>query len=71
MRGLNMTKGDERIKELELEIEESIGLLYSKFFQLRQLGEYELEYNLMGTLLQMLLEDRKFIRENYKGKWNE
>ncbi len=66
-----MTKGDERIKELELEIEESIGLLYSKFFQLRQLGEYELEYNLMGTLLQMLLEDRKFIRENYKGKWNE
>jgi hypothetical protein len=71
MRGINMTKGDERIKELELEIEESIGLLYSKFFQLRQLGEYELEYNLMGTLLQMLLEDRKFIRENYKGKWNE
>lgn len=56
---------------IELEIEESIGLLYSKFFQLRQLGEYQLEYDLMGTLLQMLCEDRQFIRENYRGELND
>jgi hypothetical protein len=59
---------------IEIEIEETIGLLYSKFFQLRQLGEYQLEYDLMGTLLQMLCEDRQFIRENYRnqlGEWNE
>lgn len=57
------------VEELELEIEETIGLLYSKFYQLRQLGEYQLEYDIMGTLTNMLNEDRQFIRENYKGEW--
>ena len=60
--------------QIDLEIEETIGLLYSKFYQLRQLGEYQLEYDIMGTLMQMLCEDRQFLRENYRsqlGEWND
>jgi|694.fasta_scaffold145488_4 hypothetical protein len=60
--------------QIDLEIEETIGLLYSKFYQLRQLKEYQLEYDIMGTLMQMLCEDRQFLRENYRsqlGEWND
>jgi hypothetical protein len=64
-------KGDERIEELELEIEETIGLLYSKLYELRQLGEYQKEYDILGTLSHMLIEDRQFLRENYRSQLGE
>ena len=60
--------------QIDLEIEETIGLLYSKFYQLRQLKEYQLEYDIMGTLMQMLCEDRQFLREKYRehlGNYND
>ena len=52
-------------EEIELEIEEQIGKLYYKLYQLRQLKEYQREYDIMGTLINMLIEDRQVIREKY------
>lgn len=52
--------------ELELQIEETIGKLYWQLFQLRQLKEYQREYDIMGTLCIMLNQDRQVIREKYK-----
>ena len=52
--------------DIELEIEELVGQLYLKYYQLRQLKEYQLEYDLMGTLTHMLQQDRQTIREKYR-----
>ena len=52
-------------EEIELEIEEQIGKLYWKLYQLRQLQEYQLEYDIMGTLINMLTQDRQIIRDKY------
>jgi hypothetical protein len=52
-------------EQLEIEIEETVGKLYMKLYQLRQLKEYKREYDIMGTIIDMLSEDRVFMRENY------
>ena len=52
-------------EQLEIEIEETVGKLYMKLYQLRQLKEYKREYDIMGTIIHMLSEDRVFMRENY------
>lgn len=57
----------EQIEDIELQIEETIGQLYYHFYQLRQLREYQREYDIMGTLINMLMEDRKLLREKYNS----
>jgi hypothetical protein len=52
-------------EQLEIEIEETVGKLYMKLYELRQLKEYKREYDIMGTIIDMLSEDRVFMRENY------
>ena len=52
-------------EQLELQIEELVAKVYWKFYQLRQLKEYQLEYDIMGTLINMLMQDRQTIREKY------
>jgi hypothetical protein len=52
-------------EQLEIEIEETVGKLYMKLYELRQLKEYKREYDIMGTIIHMLSEDRVFMRENY------
>ncbi len=54
--------------EIELIIEEVVGELYLRYYQLRQMGEYQREYDLMGTLINMLQQDRQTIREKYGDK---
>ena len=57
-------------EQIELEIEKTVGLLYSQFYKLRKLNEYQLEYYYMEIIINMLIEDRQCIRENYKDKLN-
>lgn len=52
-------------KELHDEIEVAVGVLYSKLYKLRQAKRYQEEYDIMGTLINMLSKDRQHIRQNY------
>lgn len=64
----------EQIEDIELQIDETIGQLYYHLYQLRQLKEYQREYDIMGTLTHMLIEDRQFLREKYRehlGDYNK
>lgn len=69
-----MTNKAEQIQDIELQIDATIGQLYYHLYQLRQLGEYQKEYDILGTLSHMLIEDRQFLRENYRehlGNYND
>jgi hypothetical protein len=54
------------IEKIEAEIETAIGELYRGFFRLRKAGEYQREYDNMGALLHMLMQDRLHILKTYK-----
>ena len=44
-------------------IEQSVGELYRGLFQLHQLEEYQEAYDAMGTLLNMLTQDRLLLMQ--------
>ncbi len=46
-------------------IENAVGELYRGFYRLRQQKQYQEEYDSMGTLMDMLLKDRDYIRKTY------
>lgn len=46
-------------------IENAVGELYRGFFMLRKMNEYKEEYDQMGILLNMLMQDRDFLRKNH------
>ena len=54
------------IKQIENEIETAIGELYRGFFRLRKAEAYQEEYDCMGALLNMLMQDRMHILKTYK-----
>ena len=54
------------IKQIETEIETAIGELYRGFFRLRKAEAYQEEYDCMGALLNMLMQDRLHILKTYK-----
>lgn len=53
----------------ETEIEFLMGKIYMLLFRLRKSGNVQLEYDIMGTILDMLMEDREHIRKNFKIKY--
>jgi hypothetical protein len=46
-------------------IENAVGELYRGFYRLRQQKQYQEEYDSMGALLNMLMQDRDYIRKTY------
>jgi hypothetical protein len=48
-------------------IENAVGELYRGYYLLRQQKRYQEEYDSMGTLMDMLLKDRDYIRKTYLG----
>jgi hypothetical protein len=54
------------IEKIEAEIETAIGDLYRAFYQLRYSGAYQAEYDSMGVLLNMLMQDRMHILKTFK-----
>ena len=46
-------------------IENAVGELYRGFYRLRQQKQYKEEYDSMGALLNMLMQDRDYIRKTY------
>ena len=56
---------DYTLEQANEQIEKSVGELYRGFYMLRQLGEYKEEYDSMGSLLNMLITDRNYLRKTY------
>jgi hypothetical protein len=48
-------------------IENAVGELYRGYYLLRQQKRYQEEYDSMGTLMDMLLKDRDYLRKTYLG----
>ena len=65
-----MKKPNAEVEEANAIIEKAVGELYRGLYRLRQLKEYQEEYDSMGTIINMLMEDRNWIRSTYKElKW--
>lgn len=52
--------------DIEDIIENAVGELYRGFFRLRQSEQYQREYDEMGVIINMLMQDRQHIRKTYK-----
>lgn len=48
-----------------MDVDEAVGQLYAAFYRLRKAGEYKEEYNAMGTLMDMLAQDRDHLRKTH------
>jgi len=56
----------EDLQEIEKIIENGVGEIYRGFFRLRQAGEYQEEYDSMGAVLNMLMQDRMHLLKTHK-----
>lgn len=57
---------DSPVDEIEGIIEEGYAKMMLGFFELRQSGQYQREYDSMGHVINLLMQDRQYLRENYK-----
>jgi hypothetical protein len=46
-------------------VEEAVGEMYRGFFRLRQMKEYQEEFDTMGAIIDMLMKDRQVLREKH------
>ena len=49
-------------------LEAAIGKLYVEFFRLRIAGRHQEEYDAMGTLIDMLSQDRQHLRDKHRAE---
>ena len=49
------------------DLEDAYSKLMVEFFKLRKAGKIQEEYDEKGIIINILSEDRQFIRENYEG----
>jgi hypothetical protein len=47
-------------------IEDGVGKMYAAFYRLREGKQYQREYDVMGTIMRMLQEDRHHLRQEYE-----
>lgn len=52
--------------EIEGIIEEGYARMMLGFYKLRQSGQYQREYDSMGHVINLLMEDRQHLRKTYK-----
>lgn len=53
------------LEKANLLIEQSLGEMYRGFFRLRNLKAYQEEYDTMGVIIDMLMQDRQVLREKH------
>lgn len=54
------------IDEIEGIIETGVAELYRGFYRLRKSEQYQREYDTLGSLISMMMEDRDHLRKTYK-----
>lgn len=52
-------------EDLEKQMEEAVANLYVVLYRMREAKEYQQEYDEMGSLINMLSQDRDFLRRKY------
>lgn len=57
---------NEPVDEIEGIIEEGYAKMMLGFFKLRRSGQYQREYDTMGHIINLLMEDRQHLRKTYK-----
>jgi hypothetical protein len=60
-----MTEQEEAVIEADAIVENAVGEMYRGFFRLRNLKEYQKEYDAMSVIIDMLAKDRQHLREKY------
>lgn len=58
-----MREPEDDIEEI---IENGVGELFRGFYRLRKSEQYQREYDTMGTIINMLMQDRDHLRKTYK-----
>lgn len=51
---------------IESMIECGVGEIYRGFFRFRESKQYQREYDTMGAIINMLMQDRDHLRKTYK-----
>jgi hypothetical protein len=49
-------------------VEEAVGEMYRGFFCMREMKEYQEEFDTMGAIINMLMTDRQFLLKNHAVK---
>lgn len=49
-------------QKLEENVEEAVGNLYAALYNMRKAGLYQEEYDAMGTVIRMMIQDREVLR---------
>jgi len=49
-------------------VEEAVGEMYRGFFRMREMKEYQEEFDTMGAIINMLMTDRQFLLKNHGVK---
>lgn len=52
--------------EIEEIIENAVGELYRGFYRLRKSKQYQREYDEMGVIIHMLMQDRDYLHKTHK-----
>ena len=52
--------------EIDSIIENAVGELYKGFYRLRKSEQFQREYDEMGVIINMLMQDRDHLRKTYK-----
>ena len=52
--------------EIDSIIENAVGELYKGFYRLRKSEQFQREYDEMGIIINMLMQDRDHLRRKYK-----
>lgn len=55
-------------EELETRFEEAVGQMYAALYNMRKAGLYQEEYDAMGTVIRMMIQDREVLRLKYGVK---
>lgn len=53
-------------EELETQVEEAVGQLYAALYNMRKAGMYQEEYDAMGSVIRMMIQDREVLRLKHK-----
>jgi hypothetical protein len=60
-----LIESEEMTNEPNKIIDKAVGELYRGFYHLRQQRQYKEEYDSMGALINMLMQDREYLRKMY------
>lgn len=53
-------------EEIETRVEEAVGQLYAALYNMRKAGMYQEEYDAMGSVIRMMIQDREVLRLKHK-----